>query len=331
MNTLAIVLLGLLCVGASLQQRLRDADWNDFRLRHGKHYNNETEEKARFQVWSARAADIDAHNARDDVSYQRTHHFHADFFDHEINNILGLRLPNDKKGLIEYPTSVAAPAAAAPAFVDWRQSGLVTPVKDQGQCGSCWSFSSVGALEGQYFKKNKKLLSFSEQEFVDCTYSTRNGCDGGWMADAFNFAKKGVTTGSVYPYVSGSTKTASSCKFKSSTSIFSTQSTPSKVVGDDENNILNAVATVGPLSIAVCVNDEFMSYKSGVYTDSPCDNSNENHTVNHAVLLVGYNTSPSDGPYWIVKNSWSSSWGESGYIRVARNKRLINNAIYPLI
>jgi len=203
---------------------------------------------------------------------------------------------------------------ANPSTVDWRQQKAVTPIKDQGQCGSCWAFSTTGSVEGAaaIASKGSKMNSLSEQQLVDCSGAQGNqGCNGGLMDQAFEYiiaqGNKGLTDEAHYAY----TAEDGTCK---------TSNVPSKVTisgytdvaQGDEGALENAVV-IGPVSVAIEADQAcFQFYTSGVLDDPSCGTQ-----LDHGVLAVGYDDTAST-PYWIVKNSWGTSWGMSGYVLIAK-------------
>jgi len=225
-----------------------------------------------------------------------------------------------QRSLKEFNPSWLNASASDPDFVDWRTSGLVTNVKDQGACGSCWAFSAVAAMESARKRAYNVLFSMSEQELVDCCPTDQGcyGCNGGFMTGAFQWAinNGGVTNIENYPYVA----TQQSCHtgIKSDVSFHSYVKVPA-----DEDALRGAVANVGVISIGVSVSGDFQHYSAGIY-DGSCDQS----PINHGVAAIGYgHDDPSNKDFFIVKNSWGEGWGASGYIYIRRgvNKCNINS------
>jgi len=208
--------------------------------------------------------------------------------------------------------------ASLPKEVDWSETGAVTGVKDQGQCGSCWSFSATGALEGAYYTKYGKSVSFSEQQLVDCD-NLRNGgrdhgCNGGLMDNAFNWVSKngGLCYESDYPYVSGTTLESGACDQSCDADPDSKVVAYVDVKPNSDADMMTALSKQ-PVAIAIEADQiEFQLYKSGVFTGK-CGT-----TLDHGVLVVGYGTDTNGLDYYKVKNSWSSSWGQGGYILLGR-------------
>ncbi|XP_044755986.1 cathepsin L-like [Coccinella septempunctata] len=311
--------------------------WDSFKVTHQKNYESQTEEKYRMKIFMDNAHKVAKHNklyALGLVTYKLGINKYADLLHHEFVHIMNGF--NSSKTLLLGDTSEQAikfipPAnVKLPENVDWRDQGAVTAVKDQGHCGSCWSFSATGALEGQHFRKTGKLVSLSEQNLIDCSgrYGN-NGCNGGLMDNAFRYIKenKGIDTEAAYPYRAEDEK----CHYN-----------PKKVGATDkgfvdiesgaEDQLKAAIATVGPVSVAIDASHEsFQLYAGGVYYEPECSSEE----LDHGVLAVGYGTDDKGQDYWLIKNSWGSSWGDEGFIKMARNKDnncgVATQASYPLV
>jgi len=205
------------------------------------------------------------------------------------------------------PMTTVRKAQNLPTSIDWSQKGAVTPIKNQGQCGSCWAFSTTGSLEGIYAITTGTLDSFSEQQLVDCSDSFGNmGCDGGLMDQAFQYVEaNGIELESTYPYKGVDGK----CQYKAASTIFKIDNYTD--VTPKDNDALQAAVAGQPVSIAIDA-ENIMFYSSGIF-----DNKNCGDSLDHGVLIVGYGTANSTD-FWKVKNSWGASWGEEGYIRFIR-------------
>jgi cathepsin L len=195
-----------------------------------------------------------------------------------------------------------------PTNIDWRASGLVTNIKDQGQCGSCWAFSAIGTIEGQHAKKYGNLVSLSEQNLVDCTgdYGC-DGCAGGWPDNAIQYVidNGGVDTESSYPY----TAQDGSCGFNN-TMVGAKIHDVVRLPSGNMSALYSALGQIGPISVALDAEYDFQLYKSGIFNSTECSQTQ----LDHAVLAVGYGVSAENHRFLIIKNSWGSSWGMDGYI-----------------
>jgi len=308
MRFLALVLF---VFGASKANLLLDSEWETFKIAHNKQFGSIQEHDARRAIFAENLRLINRHNAEYEAGL---HTFtvgvneYADMTTAEfVREFNGLHVsPYETKHRHQHN------GAEMPAEVDWRTKGYVTPVKNQAQCGSCWAFAAVATMEGANYKKTGKLVSLSEQNLVDCV--TKDfGCKGGYPTDAINYVvdNKGIDTESGYPY----TAKDGQCKY-SNGFIGATISKAVGIESGSEASLQSAVATVGPVAVGIDANHfSFHFYKKGVYHPKHCSTKD----LDHGVTAVGYGTE--DGKdYWLVKNSWGESWGESGYIKMARNQ-----------
>jgi C1A family cysteine protease len=261
---------------------------------------------------------IERHNAKK-LSYTLGHNKFSGMSNEEwIAYVrVGLDMPNKEKA----PFTHVAPkdVSALPTSVDWTQTaGIVTPVKDQGNCGSCWSFSATGALEGAYAQKYSQTSSwtgFSEQELVSCNTKTDHGCNGGLMDRAFSYVERnnGLCSEADYPYTSGTTGENGECLDSTCTIDTKLNIASHTDVQTNSDSALMSALVQQPVSVAIQANQpDFQLYKSGVLTGTCGAN------LDHGVLAVGYGTWTDGTDYYKVKNSWSADWGMSGYVLIER-------------
>jgi C1A family cysteine protease len=286
-------------------------EWKQFSMfqeRFSKRYQSFEETESRFNIFRSNLRNIILHNLDHTQNFTMGINQFTDLTPQEFKDqyVGGLRAEVGSYGC----KSFSSGASGAPSSIDWRQKGAVTSVKDQGQCGSCWTFSSTGAVEGAWAIAKGQLVDLAEQELVDCAtgiaYGSR-GCSGGQMEGAFKFIiENGQCALSAYPY----TAKDGSCQKCSAVAHISSCS---DVKPNDQISLKAAVAQQ-PVSVAISADTRlFQSYSSGVITSSSCYTS-----LDHGVLIVGYGTENGQD-YWEVKNSWSSSWGMDGYVKIARS------------
>jgi C1A family cysteine protease len=264
---------------------------------HSKSYNTDEEFFQRFAVFRDNLKKIDKLNAQGGAVFGVTQF--TDLTDEEFKNqYLMTNMPPRPNITYWIPPNTGA----APTTWDWRTKGVTTPVKNQGQCGSCWAFSATENIESVYKIGGNSLVTLSPQQIVDCDKDCY-GCGGGWPYKAFNYVAKagGQDTDASYPY----TARDGSCKFKTNT--IGAKIKGYKQIPKNEQQIQSALTTTAPFSICVDAS-QWSNYRSGVMRSNQCGRG-----IDHCVQLVGYDAT-ANPPYWIVRNSWGTSWGQQGHI-----------------
>merc|ERR1712112_32823 len=290
-----------------------------FREQYGKVYKTRTEHHMRFDIFQANLKKIEEHN-KSGASWKKGINQFSDLTEAEFQAMyLGgyKRLPTPAGNF----TTVSKPAKDLPAEVDWRKQGVITDVKNQGQCGSCWAFCTTEMIESYAGIATGSTPELSSQQVTSCTPNPLScggtgGCMGSIAQLGYTYIQLfGHVTEEDYPYTSGTTTETGDCMYDFMNTAPVIGITGYNVLpSNDQDAVLTHLAEVGPLAVSVYASG-WGSYSSGVYDGCDFD---ANIAMNHAVQLVGYGTDASEGDYWIVRNSGGSRWGEDGYIRLQR-------------
>jgi C1A family cysteine protease len=308
--------------------------FDEFTSQFDKHYVDEAERTERFEVFKANydfilKSNAEGHtyelgvNAFTDLSQHEFSQRYFGFSFATLNSSAWQGLP--RLGTHEYS------GAPLKDSVDWNEHGAVTPAKNQGSCGSCWSFSTTGALEGAWQVATGKLVSLSEEQFVECS-KKNNACGGGSMDVAFAYAEKaGVCTEKSYPYTSGHGKVGQCKAANCHVGLPRGAVVGFKDVARNKEQALMEAVSRGPVSIAVEADKRlFQTYKRGVMTRM-CGAA-----LDHGILCVGYGNEKGTD-YWLVKNSWGNVWGQKGFGKLMRGKGrsgecgILRMASYPVV
>jgi cathepsin L len=304
------------------------SEFTAFKARYNKAYADIGEEIARLRIFESNLRKIEEHNADPRWTYTLGVNVHADLTSEEFVKLYasGKRWDAVSLGSEAHDDSEDVPVESLPDAVDWREKNVVTPAKNQGGCGSCWAFSTAETLESHIAIKTGKLMKFSPQEYVSCMPNPKHcggtgGCQGATQILGFQYAiDKGITTEDSYPY-EGVTGTCDKSKIKPVAKITGFVKLPA----NNYSALMNAVANRGPIAISAAA-EPWQLYSGGIY------NGNCGSDIDHAIQLVGYGTAGNSttgrellggggsakGPYWLVRNSWGTGWGEKGYIRIKR-------------
>nr|XP_042134758.1 cathepsin 8-like isoform X2 [Peromyscus maniculatus bairdii] len=329
------VLLAILCLGvataAPSSDISLDSEWQEWKTKYGKNYSLE-EERQKRTVWEENMKLVKQHN----MEYSQG----KNGFTMEMNAFGDMTGEEFRKMMTDIPVQTLRKRKSiqqrmvsyVPKFVDWSRRGYVTPVKRQGICNSCWAFSVAGAIEGQMFRKTGRLVSLSPQNLVDCSRPEGNlGCYEGNTYYALKYVKHngGLEAEATYPYEAKVRR----CRYRPEHS--AARVTDFVFVSKNEEALMHAVATIGPISVGIDARHEsFKLYRGGIYYEPNC----KNDVINHSVLLVGYGYEgrESDGrKYWLIKNSHGERWGMNGYMKIARDRNnhcgIATYAIYPRV
>ncbi|XP_075678692.1 digestive cysteine proteinase 1-like [Dermatophagoides pteronyssinus] len=326
-------LLIIILVNFSSGSTLPDERWIDFKKTYDRKYETLEEEQYRRDIFLKNVDLIDHHNrekfSKGLSTYELSVNQFADMTEDEFRSshlgYLGDRVKTPSNN--EYTMN---DVESLPAEIDWTKKGVVTSVKKQNECGSCYAFSAVASIEGQHALKTGKLIELSAQNIIDCSKPEGNhGCHGGNMDKAFKMVIKnnGIDTEKSYPYEAIARECRQSQKNKT---IGATIHSYVDIRRGDELALQSAVAKIGPISVAIDGSGHFHQYKSGIYDNENCSPV----LLTHGVTVVGYGEL-NGKQYWKIKNSWGKGWGTNGYGLMSRNKNnqcgIATQASYPVV
>lgn len=327
MMKVLIVCLALLSVALAAKLKWNELDTSykfETYLQHfNKHYDDANEYQMRKTIFESNLHKIVDHNKDSSKTWKEEINHLADWTSEEFDRIRGY---NKKMAVNAKQTRVPhklKPVSALPATVDWRTQGVVTPVKDQGDCGSCWSFAAAETIESHWAISKGQLWELSEQQILDCTSNPQHcggtgGCNGGTAEVAFASIIKagGLSSEWTYPYASHGGVNNPKCSLNSNVTTPVSISSFEELPENQYLPLLTAVATLGPIAISVDAS-AWSFYATGVF-----NGCNQTHPdLDHAVQLVGYGTE-NNTMYWLVRNSWTPAWGEGGYIKIMRTEEV---------
>ncbi|KAF6215879.1 hypothetical protein GE061_000214 [Apolygus lucorum] len=312
-------------IGCCLAASISLSEWEAYKSLYGKIYEDPEEDAMRKMTYEMNLEKFEAHNARHQQgleSYTLGVNHLSDWSNSELQLLNGFRHSEE----LEWGTQIHQPSGLSlPASIDWREKNVVTSVKQQGQCGSCWAFSATGAVESTYAIKTGKLVNLSEQQLVDCDLYDL-GCTSGDPQLALAYlSQNGQEPLSDYPYDAKQ----GVCEFKPS-DVSVKISSYTRIPRGDEKALQDAIATVGPVSVAMDAR-LLSGYTGGIFDPPICLQD----SLDHAVLVVGYGTTESGEDYYMMKNSWGPNWGDHGYFKMRRNANnlcgIANHAYYPVM
>ncbi|XP_075064255.1 cathepsin L-like proteinase [Mixophyes fleayi] len=306
----------IICASSS---HFLDQEWNAWKSKYEKKYITSPDELFRRKAWEETWHKVQKHNRLAEqglTKYTMAMNRFADMTPEERSSRNCLSSKKDLSVKKNIPVQVHAKNLNIPESVDWRESGCVAKVKNQGDfCGSCWAFATVGVIESRYCIKKEELVLLSEQQLVDCD-EANDGCCGGDPATALKHVTRyGVMKAKDYEY----SEKKFTCLYKPDNAI--TFNVTKYYILPGEDNMASSVALDGPITVGIDASSDFMMYCNGIFSGE-CGKAEDD--INHAVIIVGYGTEYDEEEdekidYWIIRNSWGEDWGDKGYAKMRRN------------
>lgn len=318
-QTLGLIIMSicLICFTHSME-----LSFSDYNIKYNKYYKDSDEYNLRQKIFKQNLEKIKKHNSNPNSTWKAAVNHLTDRTSEEINMMKGknkdVSLPPLLKGFLQI-RNIDTTIKKFPKNVDWRRKNVIPKIRDQGSCGSCWSFSAVATIESHLAIQTGQKLDLSEQQLVSCVENPRNcggkgGCNGATEELGFDYITKyGLSLEEHYPYIA---KDSQCNKDLENSGVVMAESFV-KLPENDYNSLMDALMKYGPVAVSVDASD-FEIYDSGIYDGlgGECGSS-----VNHAVVAVGFGTDTKTGTdYWIIRNSWGTNWGEKGYMRLKREK-----------
>jgi len=314
---IAVVALAI-CASAWDLEAPHAMTFDDYLVEFGKSYSDETSYFTHMRIFERSRDEVVAHNADTSQTWKKGINQFSDMTETERSQFFGLNRHIINKNLMLNHEDFHYDLNTLPDSVDWRTKNVVSPVKNQGGCGSCWAFAATETIESNVAMNTGKAPPLlSTQNMVSCTPNPQHcggtgGCDGATAELGMEYVKqKGIASEADYPYTA---RTGSCNEGKKKTASISGWV---KLIENNYTDLVVAIASVGPIAVSVAA-DPWMSYSSGVFTG--CRFAPSNVVIDHGVQLVGYGTDAgSKRDFWIVRNSWGAGWGERGYIRLEKH------------
>ncbi|KAL6201804.1 hypothetical protein ACLB2K_025517 [Fragaria x ananassa] len=293
--------------------------YEQWMAKYGRIYPDSKEKERRFAIFKKNVEFVEKFNSERNTTCTLSINKFSDMTNEEfLRHQTGFKMPTVSSSTTsssedQLSTKQSGPnntTSDIPARIDWREHGAVTPIKDQGECGACWAFTAVAAVEGITKIKTGKLISLSEQQLVDCD-SRNHGCNSNYIDVAFKYIQKngGIAEEKNYPYRGNDNEKCNIKKKGQHAALI----TGYRTIPAGRQDLLLKAVSIQPVSAAIeGRGDAFRHYHNGVFK-GPCGDE-----VNHAVTIIGYGTSEDGFDYWLIKNSWGLDWGDNGYMKIHR-------------